>query len=59
MRNLIRSKEPRLTKKEQVIEVLLENSFGAFNNEQYLLLRYYFSQSNYEKMLEILAKEDK
>ena len=46
-------------KMEQIIEVLLENSFGAFNNEQYLLLRYYFSQSNYEKMLEILAKEDK
>ena len=46
-------------KMEQVIDVLLENSFGAFNNEQYLLLRYYFSQSNYEKMLEILAKEDK
>ena len=46
-------------KMEQVIEVLLENSFGAFNNEQYLLLRYYFSQSNYEKMLEILEKEIK
>ena len=48
-----------ISKMEQVIDVLLENSFGAFNNEQYLLLRYYFSQSNYEKMLEILAKEDK
>lgn len=46
-------------KMEQVIDTLLENSFGAFNNEQYLLLRYYFSQSNYEKMLEILEKEDK
>ena len=46
-------------KMEQVIDVLLENSFGAFNNEKYLLLRYYFSQSNYEKMLEILEKEDK
>lgn len=46
-------------KMEQVIDVLLENSFAAFNNEQYLLLRYYFSQSNYEKMLEILEKEDK
>lgn len=46
-------------KMEQVIDSLLENSFGAFNNEQYLLLRYYFSQSNYEKMLEILMKEDK
>ena len=46
-------------KMEQVIDSLLENSFGAFNNEQYLLLRYYFSQSNYEKMLEILLKEDK
>ena len=48
-----------ISKMEQVIDVLLENSFGAFNNEQYLLLRYYFSQSNYEKMLEILEKEDK
>ena len=48
-----------LGKMEQVIDFLLENSFGAFNNEQYLLLRYYFSQSNYEKMLEILMKEDK
>ena len=46
-------------KMEQVIDSLLENSFGTFNNEQYLLLRYYFSQSNYEKMLEILMKEDK
>ena len=46
-------------KMEQVIDSLLENSFGAFNNEQYLLLRYYFSQSNHEKMLEILMKEDK
>lgn len=46
-------------KMEQVIDVLLENSFAAFNKEQYLLLRYYFSQSNYEKMLEILEKEDK
>ena len=46
-------------KMEQVMDVLLENSFAAFNNEQYLLLRYYFSQSNYEKMLEILTKEDK
>lgn len=46
-------------KMEQVIDTLLEESFAAFNNEQYLLLRYYFSQSNYEKMLEILMKEDK
>lgn len=46
-------------KMEQVIDTLLENSFAAFNNEKYLLLRYYFSQSNYEKMLEILEKEDK
>ena len=48
-----------ISKMEQVMDVLLENSFAAFNNEQYLLLRYYFSQSNYEKMLEILTKEDK
>ena len=46
-------------KMEQVIDTLLENSFAAFNNEQYLLLRYYFSQSNYEKMLEILRKENR
>ena len=46
-------------KMEQVIDTLLEESFAAFNNEQYLLLRYYFSQSNYEKMLEILTKEDR
>ena len=46
-------------KMEQVIDSLLENSFGAFNNEQYLLLRYYFSQSNYEKMLKILEGDDK
>ena len=46
-------------KMEQVIDALLEESFAAFNNEQYLLLRYYFSQSNYEKMLEILTKENK
>ena len=46
-------------KMEQVIDALLEESFAAFNNEQYLLLRYYFSQSNYEKMLEILTKEDR
>lgn len=46
-------------KMEQVIDVLLENSFAVFDNEQYLLLRYYFSQSNYEKMLEILEKEVK
>ena len=46
-------------KMEQVIDTLLEESFAAFNNEQYLLLRYYFSQSNYEKMLEILTKENR
>lgn len=46
-------------KMEQVIDTLLEESFAAFNNEQYLLLRYYFSQSNYEKMLKILEGDDK
>ena len=46
-------------KMEQVIDALLEESFAAFNNEQYLLLRYYFSQSNYEKMLKILEGDDK
>lgn len=48
-----------ISKMEQVIDVLLENSFAVFDNDQYLLLRYYFSQSNYEKMLEILTKEGK
>lgn len=48
-----------INKMEQVIDVLLENSFAVFNNEQYLLLRYYFSQSNYEKMLEILEGDNK
>ena len=44
-------------KMEQVIDTLLEASLAAFDDNQYHLLRYYFSQSNYEKMLEILTKE--
>ena len=48
-----------LGKMEQVIDALLEESFSAFNKEQYLLLRYYFSQSNYEKMLKILEGDEK
>lgn len=44
-------------KMEQVIDMLLEVPIAIFNNNQYHLLRYYFSQSNYEKMLEILTKE--
>ena len=44
-------------KMEQVIDALLEESLAVFDDNQYHLLRYYFSQSNYEKMLEILEKE--
>ena len=43
-------------KMEQVIDALLEESLAVFDDNQYHLLRYYFSQSNYEKMLEILTK---
>ena len=46
-------------KMEQVIDTLLEESLAVLDDNQYHLLRYYFSQSNYEKMLEILAKEDR
>ena len=46
-----------INKMEQVIDTLLEASLAAFDDNQYHLLRYYFSQSNYEKMLEILTKE--
>ena len=45
-------------KMEQVIDMLLEASLAVFNDTQYHLLRYYFSQSNYEKMLEVLTKEN-
>ena len=44
-------------KMEQVIDTLLEASLAAFDDNQYHLLRYYFSQSNYEKMLDVLTKE--
>ena len=46
-------------KMEQVIDALLEESLAVFDDNEYHLLRYYFSQSNYEKMLEILTKENK
>ncbi len=46
-------------KMEQVIDTLLEASLAAFDDDQYHLLRYYFSQSNYEKMLEILEGDNK
>ena len=46
-------------KMEQVIDTLLEASLAAFDDNQYHLLRYYFSQSNYEKMLEILEGDNK
>ena len=48
-----------INKMEQVIDTLLEASLAAFDDNQYHLLRYYFSQSNYEKMLEILAGDNK
>ena len=44
-------------KMEQVIDALLEESLAVFDDNQYHLLRYYFSQSNYEKMLDVLTKE--
>ena len=47
-----------ISKMEQVIDTLLEASLAAFDDNQYHLLRYYFSQSNYEKMIEILTKEN-
>ena len=46
-----------ISKMEQVIDMLLEDSLAIFNDDQYHLLRYYFSQSNYEKMIDILTKE--
>ena len=46
-----------ISKMEQVIDTLLEESLAVFDDNQYHLLRYYFSQSNYEKMLDILTKE--
>lgn len=48
-----------MSKMEQVIDTLLEESLAVLDDNQYHLLRYYFSQSNYEKMLEILTKENK
>ena len=46
-------------KMEQVIDTLLEESLEVLGDNQYHLLRYYFSQSNYEKMLEILEGDNK
>lgn len=46
-------------KMEQVIDTLLEESLAVLDDNQYHLLRYYFSQSNYEKMLEILEGDNK
>ena len=46
-------------KMEQVIDTLLEESLAVLDDNEYHLLRYYFSQSNYEKMLEILEGDNK
>ena len=46
-------------KMEQVIDALLEESLAVLDDNEYQLLRYYFSQSNYEKMLEILEGDNK
>ena len=46
-------------KMEQVIDALLEGSSAVFDDNEYHLLRYYFSQSNYEKMLKILEGDNK
>ena len=48
-----------MSKMEQVIDTLLEESLAVLDDNQYHLLRYYFSQSNYEKMLEILEGDNK
>ena len=48
-----------LGKMEQVIDTLLAESLAVLDDNQYHLLRYYFSQSNYEKMLEILEGDNK
>ena len=46
-------------KMEQVIDTLLEESLAVLDDNQYHLLRYYFSQTNYEKMLERLEGDNK
>ena len=43
-------------KLEQILDTLLEESLAVLDDNEYQLLRYYFSQSNYEKMLEILER---
>ena len=48
-----------MSKMEQVIDTLLEESLAVLDDNQYHLLRYYFSQSNYEKMLEVLEGDNK
>lgn len=48
-----------MAKMEQVIDYLLDVSILALDNRQYQLLRYYFSQSDYDKMLkELSGNED-
>lgn len=48
----------QIGKMEQVIDYLLDVSILALDNSQYQLLRYYFSQSNYDNMLQALTGND-
>ena len=48
----------QIGKMEQVIDYLLDVSILALDNSQYQLLRYYFSQSNYDTMLQALTGND-
>ena len=45
-------------KMEQVIDALLDITFGYMDNNTYMMLRYYFTQSDYEQMLQLLGKEN-
>lgn len=41
---------------EKVIDSLLEEVLPVIDYSKYQLLRYYFSQSEYDKMLEVLGE---
>lgn len=47
-----------ISKMEQVIDALLDITFGYMDNNTYMMLRYYFTQSDYEQMLQLLGKEN-
>lgn len=46
-----------ISQMEQVIDGLLDITLGVMDNDTYMLLRYYFTQSEFDKMLEIMGKE--